>query len=72
MRSLLADGLLRDEPNNYGTVIQGLFTPLYQPQDAYVSELVASVSQINAGVTTTSALLLIGVLRCGQSAARTG
>ena len=53
MRSLLADGLLRDGPKNYGSVIQGLFTPLYQPQDAYISELVASVSQINAGVTTT-------------------
>jgi cytosine/adenosine deaminase-related metal-dependent hydrolase len=52
-RSLLADGLLRDGPKNYGTVIQGLFTPLYLPQDAYISELVASVSQISAGVTTT-------------------
>jgi len=53
LRSILADGLLRDEAKNYGTVIQGVFTPRYIPQDAYVSELVASLSQINAGVTTT-------------------
>jgi len=34
-------------------VIQGIFTPVYQPDDAYISELVASLSQLNAGVTTT-------------------
>jgi cytosine/adenosine deaminase-related metal-dependent hydrolase len=44
---------LRDEPKNYGSVIQGIFTPVYLPQDAYISELVASLNQINAGVTTT-------------------
>jgi 5-methylthioadenosine/S-adenosylhomocysteine deaminase len=53
LRSILADGLLRDEPQNYGSVIQGIFTPVYLPQDAYISELVASLNQINAGVTTT-------------------
>ena len=53
LRSILADGLLRDEPKNYGSVIQGIFTPVYLPQDAYVSELVASLNQINAGVTAT-------------------
>jgi cytosine/adenosine deaminase-related metal-dependent hydrolase len=53
LRSILADGLLRDEPKNYGSVIQGIFTPVYLPQDAYISELVASLNQINAGVTTT-------------------
>jgi 5-methylthioadenosine/S-adenosylhomocysteine deaminase len=53
LRSILADGLLRDEPKNYGSVIQGVFTPVYLPQDAYISELVASLNQINAGVTTT-------------------
>ena len=53
MRSMLADGLLRDGARSYGSVIQGLYTPLYLPQDAYVSELVASLSQISAGVTTT-------------------
>jgi len=34
-------------------VIQGIFTPAYRPEDAYISELVASLSQLNAGVTTT-------------------
>src|SRR5262249_28433094 len=34
-------------------VIQGVFTPIYQPEDAYISELVASLNQLNAGVTTT-------------------
>jgi cytosine/adenosine deaminase-related metal-dependent hydrolase len=34
-------------------VIQGIFTPVYRPDDAYISELVASLNQINAGVTTT-------------------
>src|SRR5258708_2188631 len=53
LRSILADGLLRDEPKNYGSVIQGIFTPVYLPEDAYISELVASLNQINAGVTTT-------------------
>ncbi len=53
LRSILADGLLRDEPKNYGSVIQGIFTPAYLPDDAYISELVASLNQINAGVTTT-------------------
>jgi 5-methylthioadenosine/S-adenosylhomocysteine deaminase len=28
-------------------------TPVYQPEDAYISELVASLNQLNAGVTTT-------------------
>ena len=53
LRSILADGLLRDEPKNYGSVIQGIFTPKYLPDDAYLSELVASLNQINAGVTTS-------------------
>jgi len=53
LRSILSDGLLRDWPNNYGSVIQNVFTPLYLPEDAYISELVASLNQINAGVTTT-------------------
>ena len=31
----------------------GVFTPAYMPEDAYVAELVASLNQISAGVTTT-------------------
>ncbi len=56
LRSILADGNLgayNDPPKNYVSVIQGIFTPVYKPEDAYISELVASVSQLNAGVTTT-------------------
>ena len=56
LRSLLADGNLgafNDAPKNYQSVIQGILTPAYKPEDAYISELVASLSQLNAGVTTT-------------------
>jgi len=56
LRSILADGnlgLFNDAPKNYISVIQGILTPAYLPDDAYISELVASLSQLNAGVTTT-------------------
>lgn len=56
MRSILSDGNLGiygDAPKNYISVIQGVLTPAYLPDDAYISELVASLSQLNAGVTTT-------------------
>src|SRR5215813_660473 len=56
LRGILADGVLgtpNDGKKTYMGVIQGIFTPVYQPEDAYISELVASLSQLNAGVTTT-------------------
>src|SRR5215472_10321686 len=56
LRGILADGVLgtpNDGKKTYQGVIQGIFTPVYQPDDAYISELVASLSQLNAGVTTT-------------------
>jgi 5-methylthioadenosine/S-adenosylhomocysteine deaminase len=56
LRSILSDGnlgLYDDPPKNYMSVIQGILTPAYSPDDAYISELVASLSQLNAGVTTT-------------------
>jgi len=59
LRSILADGLLgigggnAEGSKNYVSVIQGIFTPAYLPDDAYISELVASLNQISAGVTTT-------------------
>ena len=57
LRGILADGLLgqnpADGPKTYVSIIQGVFTPAYLPQDAYIAELVASLNQINAGVTTT-------------------
>ncbi len=51
LRSILADGILTG-PRSYVSDIQGIFTPAYRPEDAQISELVASLSQINAGVTT--------------------
>jgi len=56
LRGILADGVLgspNDGKKTYQGVIQGVFTPVYQPEDAYISELVASFNQLNAGVTTT-------------------
>jgi 5-methylthioadenosine/S-adenosylhomocysteine deaminase len=56
LRSILADGLLRsteDMPVSYISLIQGVYTPLYTPEDAYISVLVASLSQLNNGTTTT-------------------
>lgn len=58
LRSILSDGLwgMHNDPlpqNNYATVIQKTFTPAYLPEDARIAELVASLNQINAGVTTT-------------------
>jgi 5-methylthioadenosine/S-adenosylhomocysteine deaminase len=51
LRGILADGVLTG-PRSYVSDIQGILTPPYRPEDAYISELVASLSQINAGVTT--------------------
>ena len=58
LRSILSDGLLGigggdSGAKTYVSVIQGIFTPVYLPEDAYISELVASLNQIGAGVTTT-------------------
>jgi hypothetical protein len=56
LRGILADGVLGspgDGKKTYQGVIQGVFTPVYQPEDAYISELVASLNQLNARVTTT-------------------
>lgn len=57
LRGILADGVLglrkEDGPRNYLTIIQQLYTPLYTAEDALIAELVASLSQLNAGVTTT-------------------
>jgi 5-methylthioadenosine/S-adenosylhomocysteine deaminase len=57
LRSILADGVILvgvpGPKNNYMSVIQGIFTPVYLPEDAHTAELLASLSQINDGVTTT-------------------
>ncbi len=56
LRSILADGSLglskEDGPENYVAIIGQLYTPLFTPEDAYIAELVASWSQLHAGVTT--------------------
>jgi 5-methylthioadenosine/S-adenosylhomocysteine deaminase len=57
LRSILADGVilvgLPGPRNNYGSVIGQMFTPVYTPEDAHVAELLASLGQISAGVTTS-------------------
>src|SRR3984893_3485490 len=57
LRSILADGVIPvgvpGPKNNYTSVIQGAFTPVYLPEDAQIAELLASLSQINDGVTTS-------------------
>jgi 5-methylthioadenosine/S-adenosylhomocysteine deaminase len=57
LRSILADGVilvgLPGPKNNYGSVIGQMFTPVYTPEDAHIAELLASLGQISAGVTTS-------------------
>jgi 5-methylthioadenosine/S-adenosylhomocysteine deaminase len=52
LRSLIADALLQDD---YNRVINnpGALNAFYEPDDAYIGELLASVSQMRAGVTTS-------------------
>src|SRR5262245_57166120 len=52
LRSLIADALLQDD---YNRVINnpGALNAFYQPDDVYIGELLASVSQMRAGVTTS-------------------
>ena len=56
LRSILSDGLLGvagDTASTYQGMILGTFAPAYLPEDARLGELVASLSQMNAGVTMT-------------------
>lgn len=58
LRSYLADGLLFNglDPNtvtNYFEKILLTFAPVYRPRDVYINELFGSLSQLDAGVTTT-------------------
>ena len=58
IRSFLADGLLFNDGQPHGAVnyfqyILGTFAPVYRPQDVYISELFGSLSQLDAGVTTS-------------------
>ncbi len=58
LRSVIADGMWglpqdRLPERHYTSVIQQVFTPLYTPDEARIAELLSSLSQISAGVTTT-------------------
>lgn len=57
LRSYLADGLLYNDGKPHGTPnyiddILGKLAAVYRPEAVYLSELVASLSQLGAGVTT--------------------
>lgn len=57
LRSFLPDGLLFNDglphgQKNYLDYIHTTITPVYRPEDAFIAELVASLSQLDAGVTT--------------------
>jgi 5-methylthioadenosine/S-adenosylhomocysteine deaminase len=58
-RAFLANGLLLDDGSgspsaypNYGEHILQGFARVYRPQDVYINELFAGLSQLDAGVTT--------------------
>ena len=58
LRSFLADGLLFPDGAPHGAInyfqyILGTFAGHYRPQDVYISELFGSLSQLDAGVTTS-------------------
>ena len=60
IRSFLADGLLFNDgdPSGHGAInyfqyILGTFAPVYRPEDVYINELFGSLSQLDAGVTTS-------------------
>jgi 5-methylthioadenosine/S-adenosylhomocysteine deaminase len=59
LRSYLADGLLINDGSNspsgnttYYEFILNKFAPVYRPQDVYINELFAGLSQLDDGVTT--------------------
>ena len=68
MRSVIPDGLLAGAwpQESYGSVVQNIWTagrilpgwdlgrPTFDPEDAYLSELVASLTQITQGVTCST------------------
>lgn len=48
---MMADANRPDEPTYIDDII-GKLTPVYRPEDVYISELVGGLSQLEAGVTT--------------------
>jgi cytosine/adenosine deaminase-related metal-dependent hydrolase len=58
LRSFLADGLLFNDGQPHGLInyffyILGTFAGKYRPRDVHISELFGSLSQLDAGVTTS-------------------
>ena len=58
LRGIIADAMWGSNQDrlplrNYTSVLQQTFTPVYTPADVRIAELLASLSQINDGVTTT-------------------
>src|SRR6266851_1919 len=58
LRSFLADGVLINDglPHgaiNYFQYVLGTFAGVYRPEDVHISELFGSLSQLDAGVTTS-------------------
>jgi 5-methylthioadenosine/S-adenosylhomocysteine deaminase len=58
LRSFLANGVLLPDGTgptviNYFQYILQKFAPVYRPHDVYINELFGSLSQLDAGVTTT-------------------
>jgi 5-methylthioadenosine/S-adenosylhomocysteine deaminase len=71
LRSFLSDGLLSNDglphgEKNYLDYIHSRITPLFRPEDAYIAELVSSLSQLDAGVTT-----VVDTSQVGHSRAHT-
>jgi cytosine/adenosine deaminase-related metal-dependent hydrolase len=59
LRSFLADGVLIGDPTSgpsgettYFEFILSTFAPVYRPQDVYINEVFAGLSQLDDGVTT--------------------
>lgn len=57
LRSYLADGLLYSDGRPHGSPnyiedILGKLSTVYRPEDVYINEVMASLSQLDAGVTT--------------------
>jgi 5-methylthioadenosine/S-adenosylhomocysteine deaminase len=65
LRSFLPDGLLYNDglphgEKNYFDAVANQLTRVYRPQDAFIAELVASLSQLDAGVTTVVDISQVG------------
>jgi cytosine/adenosine deaminase-related metal-dependent hydrolase len=77
LRSFLADGLLFPDGAPHGVInyfqyILGKFAEKYRPRDVHISELCGSLSQLDAGVTTSHDISQIHYSRAHSEAAIQG